>query len=171
MRLNFVLAIWPRPCYRVATTDFHMKKFLSRQSELCWTWRMWWSQSKWPFHLSERYITTSGPKMARCLTTFCCFYYRPGHVHINVHWYKPSSTPKCEWGSDGQCRTVHDGFKPQSPCFLYGVNKSYACAGLGELRLFHSLGPPMARRGSNAMWWVAAFHEGVKVSFQVETSS
>ena len=21
---------------------------MSRQSELCWTWRMWWSQSKWP---------------------------------------------------------------------------------------------------------------------------
>ena len=45
---------------------------------------------------------------------FVVFYCGPGHLTPLRH----------RKGSCDQCRTVHEGFKPLSPCFLYGVNKN-----------------------------------------------
>ena len=72
----------------------------------------------------ERDKTTSCPEM-KYLTTFCFFYCGPGHAHVYIRYLcAGASQMKEHTGSCGQCRTVHEGFKPQSPCFLYGVDKN-----------------------------------------------
>ena len=79
-------------------------------------------------------------------------------------------SPKAYGGSCGQCRTVHEGFKPQSPCFLYGVNKDYACTGKDERGVFCSL--DLQRHvGDLQLRDVMQLVEVAKVSFQLETSS
>ena len=70
-------------------------------------------------------------------------------------------------GSCGQCRTVHEGFKPQSPCFLYGVNKNYACTGKESFGVFRSLDLPR-HVGDHKLRDVIELIEVAKVSFQLE---
>ena len=104
---------------------------------------MWWSRLKWPFHLYERDVTTSclleDGKMSSqqdfmmFWQLFVVFYCGPGHAHVYLSYLcAGASQMKEHTGSCGQCRTVHEGFKPQSPCFLYGINKNFACTGQGE---------------------------------------
>ena len=79
-------------------------------------------------------------KMLWCLTTFCCFLLWTGpHAQILYTGASQRRPPKACRGSCGQCRTVHEGFKPQSPCFLYGFNKNYACTGKESFGVFCSL--------------------------------
>ena len=90
---------------------------------------------------------------------FVVFYCGPGHAHVYLSYLcAGASQMKEHTGSCGQCRTVHEGFKPQSPCFLYGINKNYACTGQGERgHNFALLIPPTARGGgSHAAWCYAA---------------
>ena len=78
---------------------------------------------------------------------------------------------KVTGGSCGQCRTVHEGFKPQSPCFLYGVNKNYACTGKGERGHNFALLISQRHVGDHTLLDVMQLFEVAKVSFQLETSS
>ena len=91
---------------------------------------------------------------------FVVFYCGPGHLTPLRH----------RKGSCDQCRTVHEGFKPPSPCFLYGVNKNYACTGKESFGVFRSL--DLQRRvGDLQLRDVMQLVEVAKVSFQLETSS
>ena len=94
-------------------------------------------------------------------------------MHINVHWCKPIDPHGTGGVYGGQCRTVHEEKpegKPQSPCFLYGVNKNYACTGKDERGVFRSL--DLQRHvGDLQLRDVMQLVEVAKVSFQLETSS
>ena len=104
---------------------------------------MWWSRLKWPFppfwarcnnKLSWVEIEPPGfTARGKVWQLFVVFYYGPGHAHVYFSYLcAGASQMKEHTGSCGQCRTVHEGFKPQSPCFLYGINKNFACTGQGE---------------------------------------
>ena len=94
-------------------------------------------------------------------------------MHINVHWCKPIDPYGTGGVYGGQCRTVHEEKpegKPQSPCFLYGVNKNYACTGKGKRRHNFALFVPR-HSGEQTLRDVMQLIEVAKVSFQLETSS
>ena len=98
---------------------------------------------------------------------FVVFYYGPGHAHVYFSYLcAGASQMKEHTGSCGQCRSVHEGFKPQSPCFLYGVNKNYACTGKESFGVFRSLDLPNGAWEITSCVVLCSFIEVAKVSFQ-----
>ena len=144
---------------------------------------MWWSRLKWPFppfwarcnnKLSWVEIEPPGfTARGKVWQLFVVFYYGPGHAHVYFSYLcAGASQMKEHTGSCGQCRTVHEGFKPQSPCFLYGINKNFACTGQGERgHNFALLIPQRHGVGDHTLRDVMQLLEVAKVSFQLETSS
>ena len=100
-----------------------------------------------------------------CLTTFCCFLLWTGPRAHKCTLVQANLIPLRQGVGDlvanagRSTRKNHQG-KPQSPCFLYGINKNYACTGQGARARFRSFDPQRHGGGSNAARCYAACRSG-----------